>query len=58
MISHTSIRFSFGRFTTEEEVEYASELILSRIKKLRDLSPLWEIAQEGIDINKINWSKH
>lgn len=57
-LAHTSIRFSFGRFTTEDEIDYAGELILSRIKKLRDLSPLWEIAQEGIDINKINWGKH
>jgi cysteine desulfurase len=57
-LAHTSIRFGFGRFTTEEEVEYAAELMLSRINNLRELSPLWEMAQEGIDINEIEWAKH
>ena len=57
-LAHTSIRFGFGRFTTEEEVEYAAELMLSRINNLRELSPLWEMAQEGIDINEIEWATH
>lgn len=57
-LAHTSIRFGFGRFTTEEEVEYAAELMLSRINRLREQSPLWEMAQEGIDINKIKWAAH
>jgi len=57
-LAHTSIRFGFGRFTTEAEVEYAAELILSRINKLRELSPLWEMVQEGIDINEIKWAAH
>ena len=57
-LAHTSIRFGFGRFTTEEEVEYAAELMLSRINKLRELSPLWEMVQEGIDINEIEWAAH
>lgn len=57
-LAHTSIRFGFSHSTTEDEVEYAAELTLSCIHKLRSLSPLWEMAQEGIDINKINWSMH
>jgi cysteine desulfurase len=57
-LAHSSIRFGFGRFTTKEEVDYAAQLVLSKIKKLRDLSPLWEMVQEGIDINKINWVIH
>ena len=57
-LAHTSIRFGFGRFTTDEEVEYAAELMLSRINKLRELSPLWEMVQEGIDINEIEWAAH
>ncbi len=56
--AHTSIRFGFGRFTTEEEVDYAAELLLSKINKLRELSPLWEMVQDGIDINEIKWSAH
>jgi cysteine desulfurase len=57
-LAHSSIRFGFGRFTTEEEIDYAASLVLSKIEKLRDLSPLWEMVQEGIDINKINWVTH
>jgi cysteine desulfurase len=57
-LAHTSIRFGFGRFTTEAEVDYAVELLLSKIDKLRELSPLWEMAQEGIDINSIKWAAH
>lgn len=57
-LAHTSIRFCFSRFTTEEEVEYAAELMLSRINKLRELSPLWEMVQEGININEIEWAAH
>ena len=57
-LAHTSIRFGFGRFTKEEEVEYAAELIKSKIDKLRDLSPLWEMVNEGIDLQSIKWSGH
>jgi len=57
-LAHTSIRFGFGRFTTTEEVEYAAELTLSSIDRLRNLSPLWEMVKEGIDINKIKWAAH
>ena len=57
-MAHTSIRFGFGRFTTVEEVDYAAELMLSKINNLRELSPLWEMVQEGIDLNEIKWSSH
>ena len=57
-MAHTSIRFGFGRFTTEAEIDYAAALMLSNINKLRELSPLWEMVQEGIDINEIKWAAH
>ncbi|KAF8818829.1 IscS subfamily cysteine desulfurase [Rickettsia endosymbiont of Cardiosporidium cionae] len=57
-MAHTSIRFGVGRFTTEEQLDYAAELVLSKIEALRALSPLWEMVQEGIDITKIQWSTH
>lgn len=57
-LAHTSIRFGFGRFTTRKEVEYAAELVKNSIAKLREMSPLWEMAQEGIDINSIEWAAH
>ncbi len=57
-LAHTSIRFGIGRFTTEEEVDYAINLLQSKIQKLRDLSPLWEMMQEGIDLKSINWKAH
>ncbi|WP_032138736.1 IscS subfamily cysteine desulfurase [Rickettsia tamurae] len=57
-LSHTSIRFGIGRFTTEQEVDYAVNLICSKIDKLRELSPLWEMMQEGIDLKKIKWAVH
>ncbi|MDX2082777.1 MAG: IscS subfamily cysteine desulfurase [Rickettsiales bacterium] len=57
-LAHTSIRFGVGRFTTEEEIDYAIKLLKEKIGKLRDLSPLWEMMQEGIDIKSINWKSH
>lgn len=57
-LAHTSIRFGIGRFTTEEEVDFAIKLVKSSIDKLREMSPLWEMAQEGIDISKIEWAGH
>jgi cysteine desulfurase len=57
-LSHTSIRFGIGRFTTEEEINYAIKLVKSKINKLRELSPLWEMMQEGIDLKSINWQTH
>lgn len=57
-LAHTSIRFGFGRFTTEEEIDYAAKLIKEKVQKLRDLSPLWEMMEEGVDLNSIEWSGH
>lgn len=57
-LAHTSIRFGIGRFTTEEEVDFAINEVCGAINKLRQMSPLWEMAQEGIDINSIEWSHH
>jgi len=57
-MAHSSIRFGLGRFTTESEVDYVIEKIVGVTKRLRDLSPLWEMHQEGIDIKSINWSQH
>ncbi len=57
-MAHTSIRFGIGRFTTKEEIDYAVELIKSKINKLRELSPLWEMVQEGINLKQIKWAMH
>jgi cysteine desulfurase len=57
-LAHTSIRFGIGRFTTEEEVDTAIDIVKGSIQKLRDLSPLWEMAQEGIDLKSIEWAAH
>eukprot|EP01116_Phalansterium_solitarium_P008403 TRINITY_DN2226_c0_g2_i1.p1 TRINITY_DN2226_c0_g2~~TRINITY_DN2226_c0_g2_i1.p1 ORF type:complete len:503 (-),score=178.42 TRINITY_DN2226_c0_g2_i1:1256-2725(-) len=56
-MAHTSIRFGIGRFTTEAEVDYAIELIVSQVERLREMSPLWEMHKEGIDISSINWTQ-
>jgi cysteine desulfurase len=55
-LAHTSIRFGIGRFTTEEEVDHAIQLLHREISRLREMSPLWEMHQEGIDITQIKWS--
>lgn len=57
-MAHTSIRMGIGRFTTEEEIDYAVTEINENIRRLRELSPLWEMAQEGIDIKSIEWADH
>jgi len=57
-MAHSSIRFGIGRFTTEGEVDYVTDKIVQIVERLRDLSPLWEMHQEGIDIKTINWSQH
>ena len=57
-LAHSSIRFSIGRFTTEKDVDYTIELLKEKIGKLRELSPLWEMFQEGIDIEKVEWAAH
>jgi cysteine desulfurase len=57
-LAHSSIRFGLGRFTTEEEVDYVANLVIEKVKKLRDMSPLWEMHQQGIDIKTIQWAAH
>jgi cysteine desulfurase len=57
-LAHTSIRFGLGRFTTEEEVDYATDCVIKTVKKLREMSPLWEMVQEGIELKDIEWAAH
>ena len=57
-LAHSSIRFTLGRFSTEEEVDFAIEQIRNNIDKLRELSPLWEMFKDGIDLNSIEWAAH
>ncbi len=57
-LAHSSIRFSIGRFTTEEEVDYVISLMKGKIEKLREMSPLWEMYKDGIDLNTVQWAAH
>jgi cysteine desulfurase len=57
-LAHSSIRFSIGRYTTEEDIDFTVALLKSKIGKLRELSPLWEMHQEGIDLNTVEWAAH
>ena len=57
-LAHSSIRLTLGRFTTEEEIRFAADLIKRKVAKLRELSPLWEMHQEGIDLNSVQWAAH
>ena len=57
-LAHSSIRFTIGRFTTEDEIDYTIDLLHRKIGKLRELSPLWEMVQEGIDLNTVQWAAH
>ena len=57
-LAHSSIRFGLGRFNTEEEVDYVSDKVIDVVKKLRELSPLYEMAKEGIDLTKVQWTAH
>ncbi|WP_421684179.1 IscS subfamily cysteine desulfurase [Stutzerimonas urumqiensis] len=57
-LAHSSIRFTFGRFTTEEEVDYAASKISEAVTKLRELSPLWDMFKDGVDISKVEWQAH
>jgi len=57
-LAHTSLRIGIGRFTTEEEVDFAVDRIVGEVKRLRAMSPLWELAQEGVDLKSIQWAEH
>lgn len=57
-LAHSSIRFGLGRFTTEEEVDYVADKVIDVVKKLRDLSPLYEMFKEGVDLTKVQWTAH
>ncbi|HEX8839077.1 MAG TPA: aminotransferase class V-fold PLP-dependent enzyme, partial [Sphingomicrobium sp.] len=57
-LAHSSLRMTIGRFTTEEEIDFAVDSIKKNVAKLRELSPLWEMYQDGIDISTIQWTAH
>jgi cysteine desulfurase len=57
-LAHSSIRFSIGRFTTEEEIDYVINVIRNAIDKLREMSPLWDMYKEGIDLDTVEWAAH
>ncbi|KAF7645393.1 hypothetical protein LDENG_00205150 [Lucifuga dentata] len=57
-LAHSSIRFGIGRFTTEEEVDYTAEKCIHQVRRLREMSPLWEMVQEGVDLKRIKWTQH
>ena len=57
-LAHSSLRMTIGRFTTEEEIDYAVKSIRETVARLRELSPLWEMYQDGVDINSIQWTAH
>ncbi len=57
-LAHSSIRFTFGRFTTEEEVDYAAAKVREAVEKLRELSPLWDMFKEGVDLSSVEWAAH
>jgi cysteine desulfurase len=57
-LAHSSIRFTIGRFTTLEEIDYTIELVRAAVEKLRELSPLWDMYKDGIDLNSVEWVAH
>jgi cysteine desulfurase len=57
-LAHSSIRFSLGRFTTEAQVDFAADRVIAEVKRLREMSPLWEMVQEGVDLSKVKWTVH
>ncbi|XP_060553443.1 cysteine desulfurase, mitochondrial-like [Ruditapes philippinarum] len=57
-LAHSSIRFGIGRFTTQAEIDYTADKCIEHVTRLREMSPLWEMVQEGIDLKTIKWSQH
>ena len=57
-LAHSSIRFSIGRFTTEEEIDYTVKLLNESISRLREMSPLWDMFKDGVDLTKVEWVHH
>jgi cysteine desulfurase len=57
-LAHSSLRFGLGRYTTDEQIDYTIEQVTNTVNKLRDMSPLWEMFKEGIDLNTIEWAHH
>jgi cysteine desulfurase len=57
-LAHSSIRFSLGRFTTEEDIDYAVQAMVDGVNHMRNLSPIWEMYKEGIDLNSVQWQEH
>jgi cysteine desulfurase len=57
-LAHSSLRFSLGRFTNEEDIDYTIEAIKKGVNHMRDLSPIWEMYKEGIDLSTVEWSEH
>ena len=57
-LAHSSIRFTLGRITTEEEIDFVVAQLNEKVAKLREMSPLWEMHQEGVDLNQVKWSEH
>jgi cysteine desulfurase len=57
-LAHSSIRFSLGRFTTEAEVDFAADRVIAEVTRLRAMSPLWEMVQEGVDLSQVKWASH
>jgi len=57
-LAHSSLRFGLGRFTTDEQIDYTVNQVSTTVLKLREMSPLWEMYKEGLDLNKIEWAAH